>query len=241
MGAQASARTAAPIISPDRAEAFEFFRKEHPDHDSIQSNRRRLKELSGHAKALGGEVNQARTTINGLKAAIQKARLQTGVAGLVDGGRGEDLMSPEEAEYRQQLEGEKSQYKSKIAGLKSFKQEIEHLQHLLEMAKVKLHRDFEEWCVDQAGRSGAGTAQAGHHEEFPPHASAAEQRVQKAWGTPPLSPIGKPPYPHTAAAAAPTFAQEPPPVPAAGAVIGTAPVDDDIEAFFKAREAMRNR
>jgi len=103
-------------------------------------------------------------------------------------------MSAEEAELRRELEGEKKQYKSKITGLKSFKKEIEHLQHLLEMAKVKLHRDFQSWTRDQAHHAAANVSASA-----PTHAYSGsggypnqdEQRVQKAWGTPPLSPIGK--------------------------------------------------
>lgn len=116
------------------------------------------------------------------------------MAGLVDGGSAPIDMSAEEAELRRELEGEKKQYKSKITGLKSFKKEIEHLQHLLEMAKVKLHRDFESWTRDQAHHAAANVSASA-----PTHAYSGsggypnqdEQRVQKAWGTPPLSPIGK--------------------------------------------------
>ena len=61
-------------------------------------------------------------------------------------------------------------YKQSVVGLKALKKEIEHLQHLLEMAKVKLHRDFETWCNDASQRQSA-------------HGS------RKAWATPPLSPI----------------------------------------------------
>jgi hypothetical protein len=200
-----------------------------------------LRSCDGAASTTGAEVNQGRATINALKAAIQKTRLQTGVAGLGDGGAGDGaIMSPEETGYRQQLEGEKSHYKSKIAGLKSFKQEIEHLQHLLEMAKVKLHRDFEAWCIDPDAPGGASASTTigngpSFQEEFPKHLSTTEQRAQKAWGTPPLSPIGKPMH------ASASYLAYPPVAPATEAPAPPAPVDDDIEAFFKAREVMRNR
>lgn len=249
-----------PIIPPDRAEAFEFFRQSHPDRDSILENRRRLKELSQQAKALGGQVNESRTTINSLKGQIQKARLQNGVAGLVEGGAAPIDMSLEETSLRRALESAKMEYKSKIGGLKSFKKEIEHLQHLLEMAKVKLHRDFEAWSQD-AGQMAA---------MMPPSASAAVpaapptsysqgggnpavdgQRVQKAWGTPPLSPIGKSAV--GVPAAAPAYPAQPPMQPmhagaqhqlysvAPPAAAAAEPVDDDISAFFAARDALRNR
>lgn len=45
-------------------------------------------------------------------------------------------MDAEEVQLRAQLEQEKSEYKSALAALKELKHEIEHLQHLLETAKV---------------------------------------------------------------------------------------------------------
>lgn len=41
-------------------------------------------------------------------------------------------------------------YKESFTQLKSLKTEIEHLQHLLEKAKVKMQKDFEIWWAEQA-------------------------------------------------------------------------------------------
>lgn len=51
---------------------------------------------------------------------------------------------------RTQVDREKALYKDCLGKLKNLKIEIEHLQHLLSMAKVKLLKDFEEWCESQA-------------------------------------------------------------------------------------------
>lgn len=42
---------------------------------------------------------------------------------------------------------EKAAYKEAFAGLRELKQEIEHLQMLLEQSRTKLHRDFEHWMA----------------------------------------------------------------------------------------------
>ena len=41
-------------------------------------------------------------------------------------------------------------YKDSFTRLRSLKTEIEHLQHLLEKAKVKMQKDFEIWWAEQA-------------------------------------------------------------------------------------------
>ena len=42
---------------------------------------------------------------------------------------------------------QKAAYKEAFAGLRELKQEIEHLQMLLEQSRTKLHRDFEHWMA----------------------------------------------------------------------------------------------
>ena len=44
-------------------------------------------------------------------------------------------------------------YKETFNRLRTLKSEIEHLQHLLEKAKVKLMKDFELWWADQMALS----------------------------------------------------------------------------------------
>ena len=44
-------------------------------------------------------------------------------------------------------------YKESFTKLRSLKTEIEHLQHLLEKAKVKMQKDFEIWWAEQASQT----------------------------------------------------------------------------------------
>eukprot|EP00054_Salpingoeca_dolichothecata_P028991 m.224448 g.224448 ORF g.224448 m.224448 type:complete len:90 (-) comp26366_c0_seq4:151-420(-) len=40
-------------------------------------------------------------------------------------------------------------YRQELAILKGHKQEIEHLQHLLQKAKMRLHKEFQQWYDEQ--------------------------------------------------------------------------------------------
>ncbi|XP_059573024.1 kinesin-like protein KIF6 isoform X2 [Alligator mississippiensis] len=57
---------------------------------------------------------------------------------------------PVEEKLRAQLEDEKKSYKTMFNRLKGLKIEIEHLQLLMEKAKVKLQKDFEIWWSEEA-------------------------------------------------------------------------------------------
>ena len=206
----------------------------------INENKKQLKDLYLQAKSLGETVNHSRKAINGIKGQIEKCRLAAGVSNLVDGSAANSTMSPEEAAHRQQLDAAKGQYKQSVVGLKSLKKEIEHLQHLLEKAKVKMHRDFAAWC------EGAGH---GHGQQAQAYEDTASR---KAWGTPPLSPIpsglqGTAPYagedqgmpPSQLRRGSATSSASSGGHPQSQAGLGGA--EDDIAAFFKARDAMKNR
>lgn len=67
-----------------------------------------------------------------------RCRLEVGVSELVDSSSPAADLADTEAEYRAQLEDEKRRYKQSVSSLKAMKKEIEHLQHLLERAKVSL-------------------------------------------------------------------------------------------------------
>lgn len=64
-----------------------------------------------------------------------------GVSELVDSSLPVASAAETEAEYRSQLDVEKRRYKQSVSSLKALKKEIEHLQHLLEKAKVGDHRE----------------------------------------------------------------------------------------------------
>ncbi|XP_036398153.1 kinesin-like protein KIF6 [Megalops cyprinoides] len=145
-------RRQGPELSMGRQEAFEIFRRDHEDSVTIDDNKALLKQRFAEAKALGEQVNDARSRVNELKLQLERRRRQTAAQGLADGIAEPVEPDPVEERLCEQIEEEKKSYKSTFGRLKALKTEIEHLQLLLERAKVKLQRDFQEWWSQESAR-----------------------------------------------------------------------------------------
>ncbi|KAI1895160.1 hypothetical protein AGOR_G00103440 [Albula goreensis] len=145
-------RRRGPELSLGRQETFEIYRKEHEDSLVIEDNKILLKQRYAEAKALGEQVNEARSKVNFLKRQLEQRRMQTAAHGVTEGIA--ELMKPDPVEERlcEQIEQEKTSYKNTFGRLKALKTEIEHLQLLLERSKVKLQRDFQEWWMQESAR-----------------------------------------------------------------------------------------
>lgn len=164
-------------MSVGRKEAFETFRRDYPHNDTIEENKHTLKQRYAEAKRLGEQVNTSRQKINSIKGQIEQHRVRRSMQGFVNGTEGGEDVDPVEQKLRQDIEEEKSNYKESFTRLRSLKTEIEHLQHLLEKAKVKMQKDFEIWWAEQAAFI------------QPP------DEVRAAWKTPPISPVRPPSAP----------------------------------------------
>lgn len=161
-------------LSMGRQEAFEIFRRDYDQNQSIEENKQVLKQRYAEAKTLGEIVNRARTTINKLKGSIEQHRVSRVMQGLVDPENPEpDDM---ELDMKRRIEDEKNVYKDAFGRLRNLKTEIEHLQHLLEKSKVKLMKDFEIWWAEQGALN--------QEKQLPYPAGHAKN----AWKTPPMSP-----------------------------------------------------
>nr|XP_058954931.1 kinesin-like protein KIF6 [Pocillopora verrucosa] len=161
-------------MSVGRKEAFETFRRDYPHNDTIEENKQTLKQRYAEAKRLGEQVNSSRQKINSIKTQIEQQRVRRSMQGFVNGTEGIDDVDPVEQSLRQAIEEEKAKYKDSFTRLRSLKTEIEHLQHLLEKAKVKMQKDFEIWWAEQAAFN------------------QTPDEVRAAWKTPPISPVRPP-------------------------------------------------
>ncbi|XP_020775106.2 kinesin-like protein KIF6 [Boleophthalmus pectinirostris] len=142
-----------PKLSMGKQEAFEIFLRDHEDHLTIEENKTQLKQRSVEAKGLGGQLNETRNRINELKKQLELRRRQMAAHAVLENHMEfQDDVDPVEEKLRKQIEQEKKIYKSTIARLKALRTEIEHLQLLLERAKVKLQRDFQKWWSEEASR-----------------------------------------------------------------------------------------
>ncbi|XP_049453113.1 kinesin-like protein KIF6 isoform X2 [Epinephelus fuscoguttatus] len=140
-----------PQLSMGKQEAFEIFIRDHEDHVTIKDNKELLKQRSAEAKGIGKKLNEARSRINELKKQLEVQRRQRAAHGVMGNHPGvEEEVDPVEKNLCKHIKQEKQAYNSAIGRLKELRTEIEHLQLLLERAKVKLQRDFQKWWSQEA-------------------------------------------------------------------------------------------
>ncbi|XP_067149287.1 kinesin-like protein KIF6 [Apteryx mantelli] len=137
-------------MSPGCQEAFEVFKRDHADSITIEDNKQLLKQRFAEAKCLGEKVNEVRNKINHLKGEITQRHIQRSALAVASPSEELNKFDPVEEKLRAQIEEEKKSYKTMFNRLKGLKVEIEHLQLLMEKAKVKLQKDFELWWSEEA-------------------------------------------------------------------------------------------
>ncbi|XP_036024021.1 kinesin-like protein KIF6 [Onychomys torridus] len=137
-------------MSLGRQEAFEIFKRDHADSVTIEDNKQILKQRFSEAKALGESINETRSKIGQLKDAITQRHLQQVALGISENTTTPSLPDQQEDKLRSQLEEEKSRYRTTFMRLKALKVEIEHLQLLMDKAKVKLQKEFDVWWAEEA-------------------------------------------------------------------------------------------
>ncbi|RXM30309.1 Kinesin-like protein KIF6 [Acipenser ruthenus] len=208
-------------MSLGRQEAFEIFRRDHVDIITIEDNKALLKQRFAEAKALGEKVKLARVKVNELKAQIEQRRMQRAAHGVISSTV--DLAEPDpvEEELRVHIEEEKKSYKATFGRLKGLKTEIEHLQLLLERAKVKLQRDFEVWWSEEAARL------------QPQEERSGRGASENAWRTPAVSNTKSQKSNHKTRAPGMLVS----PIP----LTGDQQTDADILAFVQARQSLLQR
>ncbi|KAM8779967.1 kinesin-like protein KIF6 [Rhynchonycteris naso] len=157
-------------MSLGRQEAFEIFKRDHADSVTIEDNKQILKQRFSEAKALGENINEARRKIGHLKEEITQRHLQQVALGISENMAVPTVGDLLEEKLRSQLEEEKRRYKTMFTRLKALKVEIEHLQLLMDKAKVKLQKEFEAWWAQEASslqvNSPAGNSLS-HTQPFP--------------------------------------------------------------------------
>ncbi|XP_045399582.1 kinesin-like protein KIF6 isoform X2 [Lemur catta] len=137
-------------MSLGHQEAFEIFRRDHADSITIDDNKQILKQRFSEAKALGESINEARRKIGHLKEEITQHHIQQVALGISENMAVPSMPDLQEERLRSQLEEEKRRYKTMFTCLKALKVEIEHLQLLMDKAKVKLQKEFEAWWAEEA-------------------------------------------------------------------------------------------
>ncbi|XP_060259150.1 kinesin-like protein KIF6 isoform X4 [Ovis aries] len=168
-------------MSLGRQEAFEIFKRDHADSVTIEDNKQILKQRFSEAKALGESINEARSKIGRLKEEITQRHVQQVALGISENTPLPSMPDQLEEKLRSQLEEEKRRYKTMFARLKALKVEIEHLQLLMDKAKVKLQKEFEAWWAKEATSlqvSSPAVTPSNHVKPFPQMSEAQHERSQ---------------------------------------------------------------
>nr|XP_020737439.1 kinesin-like protein KIF6 [Odocoileus virginianus texanus] len=180
-----------------------------------------LSPVTGRLKEEITQRHVQQVALGRLKEEITQRHVQQVALGISENIPVPSVPDQLEEKLRSQLEEEKRRYKTMFARLKALKVEIEHLQLLMDKAKVKLQKEFEAWWAEEATslqvNSPAVTA-SNHMKPFPQMSEAQHERSQ------PLSNKSIPERPVSS-------------VP----LTGDSQTDSDILAFIKARQNILQR
>ncbi|XP_058162660.1 kinesin-like protein KIF6 [Dasypus novemcinctus] len=233
-------------MSLGRQEAFEIFKRDHADSVTIEDNKQILKQRYSEAKALGESINEARSKIGHLKEEITQRHMQQVAIGISENTAVPSVPDMLEEKLRSQLEEEKRRYKTMFTRLKALKVEIEHLQLLMDRAKVKLQKEFESWWAEEATNPQADSPAVNsrahmkpspqtprsHHEHPQPLSNKSDVHARKI----PSSPCPTPPSQEKGGIGTSPEASIPERPTSSIPLTGDSQTDSDILAFIKARQ-----
>ncbi|TNN16639.1 Kinesin-like protein [Schistosoma japonicum] len=123
-------------LSLGREEAFNVFKQDYPLQDQINTQKEQLKSLYAEAKLQGGKMREAKEEVGNLRVQLNS---------LMQNDQNDLKTQQLLAELRHQLELKRTEYRDSYSALKELKPRVEHLQHSLELAKMRLVQNFESW------------------------------------------------------------------------------------------------
>ncbi|XP_038539347.1 kinesin-like protein KIF6 isoform X4 [Canis lupus familiaris] len=235
-------------MSLGRQEAFEIFKRDHADSVTIEDNKQILKQRFSEAKALGESINETRSKIGRLKEEITQRHMQQVALGVSENIAMPSMPDLLEEKLRSQLEEEKKRYKTMFTHLKALKVEIEHLQLLMDKAKMKLQKEFEAWWTEEATSlqvNSPAVNSLSHVKPFPQTPEFQQETSQPLFNKsnvnarkilPSPSPI---PHSQEHNSTSASLESSVPERPASSVPLtGDSQTDSDILAFIKARQSI---
>ncbi|CAF3338715.1 unnamed protein product [Rotaria sp. Silwood1] len=133
-------------MSAGRQEAFDHFRRDNPLNQKLEEHKRILKQRYTEAKTLGEEINQCRNRINHMKGQYEQMHLRLAAQLTQDEIENHRGLN----ELRTTMEQEQIKYRECFNRLKNMKQEIEHIQHVIEKDRLQMLKDFDDWWEKQS-------------------------------------------------------------------------------------------
>ncbi|VDP44807.1 unnamed protein product [Schistosoma curassoni] len=123
-------------LSLGREEAFNIFKQDYPLQDEINKKKEELKSLYAEAKLQGSKMSKAKEEVGAIRVQLNS---------LMQTDQNDSETQHLVTELRNQLELKRTEYRDSYSSLKELKPRVEHLQHSLELAKMRLVQDFESW------------------------------------------------------------------------------------------------
>jgi kinesin family protein 6/9 len=210
-------------IFDDAAKSFEWFQERCSLRGSVEENRDILRDKIGEAKTVGERANASRSAINYLKNSIEAIRRERALQRLdgsdsKSGEEGSDE-TPEEQSHRRAIEQEKVVYKESFERLRVLKPEIEHVRKILEKSRGTLQAQFDQWYNNLHARG---------IDAF--DASLADEVADATSAVPAPTVRGKGGLQHAQSSHFSTSADA-----------KDVSVDDDITAFYQAKDELLKR
>ncbi|KAH3745298.1 kinesin 9B protein [Pelomyxa schiedti] len=144
--------------------SFEDFRRQHPDNLAVVENTTLLQSMYKQAKSVAAQMEATRQHINSLKMAIEQHRLKRAMFLLEQGqeSSGAEAVQQqvprtiEEEQLCRQIEQERQSYKNQMAKLQALKSTTQTLEIMLRRLHSKIQSDFQllgkiisEQCSDE--------------------------------------------------------------------------------------------
>lgn len=229
-------------ILKDPSKAFNWFRLRYPGDKHLNENKSLLQERFQEAKDKGITVKQCKENINAQRLQIEKIR-KAAVMEQVLGAKLDDDTHPDELECLSIIEDYKRKYKTGIEHLRELKGTIEHIKKLIEKNQRKMQKDFDTWYAKMYEILESETQTSNSYEKEKKSALSDDNTNEKdvlANHTYDRASVVSQAGISTCIERIPKMKEEfklPPGI----RLTGNKEADDDIIAFYKAKEALMAR
>jgi kinesin family protein 6/9 len=250
----AGARPPLAEVLQDPTTALSYFRSHHyPHRVGMEEDQRLLKTKYVQAKALGEEVQQTRESMTCLRKMVEQVRRWKeeeeeeeeegdGEGEGKGGGKGKTnaVVEEEEAKLLRELEQKKASYQHAFQSLRVLKGEIEGIQRGVERHRARLQVAFDAWFA-KAGASGGGEEREGRDDgddddDEDDKGGGQEEEEGEEEGETQQQDQARAPACISAPRKSSFTSSLPLPSSFRGVGVGVGEVEDDIAAFYKAKD-----
>jgi malate synthase len=148
----------------------------------------------------------------------------------------EEHLASQETFHTDAIDKEKTAYNETIEYLRKLKGTIEHQQRSVEKARTKMQYDFDTWYREMCSQDLSMQPQRNETEQSPAKSSDVKPNTKSNVTIPPTQSPTPPPVTAEAKPEEPEFV-----LPPGIKLTGNKEADDDIIAFFKAKQILLSR